>query len=105
MINAPIMDGKLAARTGVTTGFLTATRHEVYYRNRPGNVASPDGVGFHPENRDRVHFHRPQRIGAQVGYPSTRFMCDFENVTLAAVAGNFESELCNFGADVRRPRS
>ena len=55
-------------RVGVPTGFLTATWRAVYYQNRPGNVANPDGVGFYPANRDRVNFNRPQKVGSDFDY-------------------------------------
>ncbi|MCU0757590.1 MAG: TonB-dependent receptor [Steroidobacteraceae bacterium] len=90
-------DGVEGMRVGVPTGFLTATWRAVYYQNRPGNVASPDGVGFYPDNRDRVNFNRPQQVGTQFEYVSSRLQYDFDDITLTAVVGDLQSEIFNFG--------
>jgi iron complex outermembrane receptor protein len=90
-------DGDEGMRVGVPTGFLTATWRSVYYQNRPGNVANPDGVGFFPGNRDRVNFNRPQSVGSEFEYLSGRLQYDFDATTLTVVAGHLSSELFNFG--------
>jgi iron complex outermembrane receptor protein len=89
--------GEEGMRVGVPTGFLTATWRAVYYQNRPGNVANPDGVGFYPTNRNFVNFNRKQSVGSDFKYLSTRFTYDFDAVQLTAVAGKLESSLYNFG--------
>jgi iron complex outermembrane receptor protein len=96
-LNYNFNDGDEGMRVGVPTGFLTATWRAVYYQNRPGNVASPDGVGFYPTNRDRVNFNRPQGVGAKFDYVSSRIQYDFDATTLTAVAGNLTSQLYNIG--------
>jgi iron complex outermembrane receptor protein len=96
-LNYSYTDGEEGMRVGVPTGFLTATWRAVYYQNRPGNVASPDGVGFYPANDDRVNFNRPQRVGSDFDYVSSRLQYDFDAVTLTAVAGRLTSSLFNFG--------
>jgi iron complex outermembrane recepter protein len=90
-------DGEEGMRVGVPTGFLTATWRAVYYQNRPGNVANPDGVGFYPDNRDRVNFNTPQSVGQEYQYASTRFQYDFDTMSLIAVGGWLDSELFNLG--------
>jgi iron complex outermembrane receptor protein len=90
-------DGEEGMRVGVPTGFLTATWRAVYYQNRPGNVANPDGVGFFPDNRDRVNFNRPQSVGSTFEYLSGRLQYDFDATTLTVVAGHLTSDLYNFG--------
>ncbi len=89
--------GDEGMRVGVPTGFLTQTWRNVYYQGRPGNVASPDGVGFYPANRDRVNFNRPQSVGSTFDYWSTRFQYDFDAFTLTAVGGRLEATVYNFG--------
>jgi iron complex outermembrane receptor protein len=96
-LNYSYMDGEEGMRVGVPTGFLTATWRAVYYQNRPGNIANPDGVGFYPANDDRVNFNRPQSVGSEFQYVSTRLQYDFDTVTLTAIAGHLYSELFNFG--------
>jgi iron complex outermembrane receptor protein len=90
-------EGEEGMRVGVPTGFLTATWRAVYYQNRPGNVASPDGVGFYPTNRTRVNFNRKQSVGSDFDYISSRLTYDFDAVTLTAIVGKLESSLYNFG--------
>ncbi|RYD60074.1 MAG: TonB-dependent receptor [Sphingomonadales bacterium] len=84
-------------RVGVPTGFLTATWRNVYYQNRPGNVADPDGVGFYPDNRDRVNFNRPQEVGTRFEYWSVRANYDFDTFSVTAVGGRLNSNLFNYG--------
>jgi len=96
-LNYSYTEGEEGMRVGVPTGFLTATWRAVYYQNRPGDIASPDGVGFYPVNRTQVNFNRPQRVGSDFEYVSTRLVYDFERVTLTAVGGNLTSNLFNFG--------
>jgi iron complex outermembrane recepter protein len=96
-LNYSYTDGEEGMRVGVPTGFLTATWRAVYYQNRPGNVASEDGVGFYPTNDNRVNFNRPQSVGSDFEYVSSRLQYDFDAVTLTAVAGRLTSSLFNFG--------
>jgi len=96
-LNYSYTKGVEGMRVGVPTGFLTATWRSVYYQNRAGNVASEDGVGFYPANRDRVNFNRPQEVGSDFDYLSTRIQYDFDAVTLTAVAGLLDSSLYNYG--------
>ncbi|MCC6172256.1 MAG: TonB-dependent receptor [Gammaproteobacteria bacterium] len=96
-LNYSYTKGVEGMRVGVPTGFLTATWRAVYYQNRAGNVASEDGVGFYPANRDRVNFNRPQEVGSDFDYFSTRLQYDFDAMTLTAVAGVLDSSLYNYG--------
>jgi iron complex outermembrane recepter protein len=96
-LNYSYTDGEEGMRVGVPTGFLTATWRAVYYQNRPGNVASEDGVGFYPANDNRVNFNRPQSVGSDFEYVSSRLQYDFDAVTLTAVAGRLTSSLFNYG--------
>ncbi len=96
-VNYSYTDGEEGMRVGVPTGFLTATWRAVYYQNRPGDVASPDGVGFYPSNDDTVNFNRQQKVGSDFEYLSTRLQYDFDAVTLTAVAGKLESSVFNYG--------
>lgn len=96
-VNYSYTSGEEGMRVGVPTGFLTATWRSVYYQNRPGDVANPDGVGFFPANRYRVNFNRPQKVGSDFDYVSTRLQYDFDSMTLTAVAGDLKSSLFNYG--------
>ena len=90
-------DEETGMRVGVPTGFITATWRAVYYGNQQGNITDPDGVGFYPDNDDRVNFNRPQRVGSEYKYYSTRAVYEFDTMALTAVAGRIESDLFNYG--------
>lgn len=84
-------------RAGVPTGVLTQTWRTVHYGGRPGNIADPDGVGFYPANRDKVNFNRPQSVGTDFWYASSRATYDFDNFTLTAVGGYLKTSIFNKG--------
>ena len=90
-------DEETGMRVGVPTGFITATWRAVYYGNAQGDVTDPDGVGFYSENDDRVNFNRPQKVGSQYDYASSRAVYEFENVSLTAVVGKIKSDVFNYG--------
>lgn len=90
-------DEETGMRVGVPTGFITATWRAVYYGNQQGNITNPDGVGFYPQNDDRVNFNRPQKVGSQYDYLSSRAVYEFENVSLTAVVGQIKSDVFNYG--------
>jgi iron complex outermembrane receptor protein len=84
-------------RAGVPTGFLTRTWRSVYYGGAAGNIASPDGVGFYPDNRTKVNFNRPQSVGTNVEYISSNLVYEFDTMSLTAVVGKIDSEVYNYG--------
>jgi len=90
-------DERAGMRDGVPTGFLTATWRAVYYHNAPGNVANPDGVGFFPENDDRVNFNTPQAVGSTYYWGRSRLKYDFDTMTLTAIGGYGHSRSYNIG--------
>lgn len=82
-------------RAGVPTGFLTRTWRQVYYGG--GNIASPDGVGFYPKNRNKVNFNRPQSVGTTFEYVTSNMVYDFDTMSLTAVVGHLDSKVFNYG--------
>jgi iron complex outermembrane recepter protein len=90
-------DEETGMRVGVPTGYITATWRAVYYGNAPGDITNPDGVGFYPQNDDRVNFNRPQSVGSEYDYASSRAVYEFENVALTAVVGQIKSDVFNYG--------
>jgi len=84
-------------RSGVPTGFLTATWRSIYYSGATGDVADGDGVGFYPSNRDKVNFNRPQSVGTDMWYVSSRLNYLFDTTELTAVAGYLSSKPYNHG--------
>lgn len=90
-------DEETGMRSGVPTGVLTATWRSLYYQNRPGDIADPDGVGFFPANRSQVNFDRPQKVGSKFQYVSSNMVYNFDAATLTAVAGYLDSKVFNYG--------
>jgi iron complex outermembrane receptor protein len=98
-------DELIGMRDGVPTGFVTNTWNSVYYRSQglnttPGfnnSIATQDGVGFFPDNNNRVNFNRPQQVGSIYQFASTRFEWDLDEVTLTGVLGHLKSDVVNFG--------
>ncbi|WP_448663953.1 TonB-dependent receptor [Sphingomonas sp. CJ20] len=84
-------------RNGVPTGFVTATWASVYYGKTAGNIGAPDGVGFFPDNSDRVNFNRPQRVGGEFEYVSGRAVWEVGTVAITGVVGTLRSEVFNYG--------
>ncbi|MDM7955718.1 TonB-dependent receptor [Blastomonas sp.] len=90
-------DEEVGMRNGVPTGFVTRTWASVYYGRAAGLIADPDGVGFFPQNNNRVNFNRPQSVGSKFEYFSTRAVWDFGPVEMTAVGGHLVSDVFNFG--------
>jgi iron complex outermembrane receptor protein len=84
-------------RNGVPTGFVTRTWASVYYRTTAGVIGNPDGVGFYPNNINRVNFNRPQKVGTEYDYISSRAVWDMGPVSLTSVLGHLKSSLFNYG--------
>ena len=60
-------------RDGVPSGVLATFSRTVLYSKPPYNgVAIPDGVGFWPQNTDKVNFNRPQDVGTKFWYGENR---------------------------------
>ncbi len=90
-------DETVGMRNGVPTGFVTRTWASVYYGKTAGTIADPDGVGFFPDNDNRVNFDRPQKVGSKFDYFSSRAVWDFGPVALTGVFGHLKSDLFNYG--------
>ncbi|MES2496100.1 MAG: TonB-dependent receptor [Pseudomonadota bacterium] len=88
---------KVGMRNGVPTGFVTRTWASVYYGRAAGQIGNPDGVGFFPDNDDRVNFNRAQKVGSKFDYISTRAVWDLGPVSLTGVAGHLTSDVFNYG--------
>lgn len=83
-------------RAGVPSGFLTQTWRNIYYGGRPG-LADPDGVGFYPDNQNKVNFDEPTQVGSNFWYLSNRSAIDLDGVTVVAVGGYLKSKVFQYG--------
>jgi iron complex outermembrane receptor protein len=90
-------DEATGMRNGVPTGFVTATWASVYYGRPAGQIGNPDGVGFYPDNTNRVNFNRPQKVGSKYQYYSTRAVWDLGLASVTAVLGHLKSDVFNYG--------
>ncbi|MBA1374771.1 TonB-dependent receptor [Sphingomonas ursincola] len=95
---------EVGMRNGVPTGAVTGTWASVYYGvnyNATGRTTTitgaPDGVGFFPQNDNKVNFNRPQNVGSTYQYFSSRAVWDFDVATLTGVVGHLTSDVFNFG--------
>lgn len=87
----------MGMRSGVPTGFVTATWASIYYGGTPGFIGSPDGVGFFPKNDSRVNFNRPQSVGTDFWYVSDRLVHRFNHFNMTAVGGYVDASPFNYG--------
>ncbi|PEQ13995.1 hypothetical protein B2G71_04390 [Novosphingobium sp. PC22D] len=90
-------DEEIGMRNGVPTGFVTRTWASVYYGATAGTIADSDGLDFFPKNKDEVNFNRPQSVGGDFEYFSSRAVWDFGPVELTAVGGHLTSSVFNYG--------
>lgn len=74
-------------REGVPSGVMSTFGAFLF-----GPEANPDGVGFYPENRDRVNFNRSQRVGNEFYYLMARAQYDFENFSLISITGMIDKD-------------
>lgn len=88
---------KVGMRNGVPTGFVTRTWASVYYGKTAGLIGAPDGVGFFPDNDDKVNFNRPQKVGSKFDYISTHVVWDLGPVSLTGVGGHLKADVFNYG--------
>ena len=75
-------------RNGVPSGVLGDFSGSVLYSGPPYNGAAiPDGVGFWPNNTDKVNFNRPQDDGTRLNYVSNRIKYDADQFSITNVVG------------------
>ncbi len=79
-------------RVGVPSGVLGYTALQVVYPGVTNPVADPDGVGFFPDNDNKVNFNRPQKIGTEFYYFTGRAKWDFDFATLTSITGYIHSK-------------
>lgn len=83
---ASASDELVGMREGVPSGVLSAFTEGLY------GTADPDGVGYWPNNTDRVNFNRPQQVGSEYQYFTGRMEYRFDTVRLTSVSGYLESK-------------
>jgi iron complex outermembrane receptor protein len=79
-------------REGVPSGVVGLTARSVIFPGITNPAADPDGVGFFPDNTNRVNFNRPQTIGTEFYYLTGRVKYEGENVSLTSITGYINSK-------------
>lgn len=91
-------DETVGMREGVPSGVFSPFAQNALFAGFPDRDgdgrpdADPDGVGFYPENDDRVNFNFPQEVGTEVQYVVGRVDYDFSNMTFTSITGYMESD-------------
>lgn len=78
-------------REGVPSGVLSAFTRSLY------GTVTPDGIGYWPQNTNRVNFNRPQDVGSRYKYITARAEYNFDNVRLTSVTGYLTSQTYLYG--------
>ncbi|MXO67057.1 TonB-dependent receptor [Altericroceibacterium endophyticum] len=79
-------------REGVPSGVLGDTALAVVFPGIDDPQADPDGVGFFPENTNKVNFNRPQKIGTEFYFVTGRAVWESEAFTLTSITGYIHSD-------------
>lgn len=86
-------------REGVPSGVFSTFAGNVLYSNFPDRdgdgLADPDpnGVGFYPENRNRVNFGNPQNVGTDSDSGVLRIDYTTNDLLITSITGYVSSEL------------
>ncbi len=90
---------KVGMREGVPTGvfstFAGGTLYAGEFPDRDGDGRSDpdiDGVGFYPDNRNRVNFNTPQKVGTDFDYIVAQLNYDFTNLLFTSITGYIDSD-------------
>lgn len=81
-----VSDELVGMREGVPSGVLSAFTQSLY------GVPDPDGIGYWPQNTNKVNFNRPQEVGSKYWYLSGRAVYTFDTMTLTSITGYLESD-------------
>ncbi|HWM67625.1 MAG TPA: TonB-dependent receptor [Steroidobacteraceae bacterium] len=78
-------------RDGVPSGVLASFSQFLYGQPPYNGQAIPDGVGFWPNNTDKVNFNRPQDVGTRYAYGENRIRYSAEDFSVTNVIGYINS--------------
>lgn len=80
-------DEVVGMREGVPSGVMSRFAESIF-----GPGADPDGVGFWPENTDKVNFNRKQEVGSEYQYITGRVEYQFDRMSFTSISGYLESD-------------
>ncbi|RBP53571.1 TonB-dependent receptor [Arenicella xantha] len=97
-LNFADSDELVGMREGVPSGVFSTFAGGTLFANFPDlngdGLADPDpdGVGFFPENDDKVNFNSPQEIGTEYQYYIAKVDYDFDSMLFSSITGYVESD-------------
>lgn len=80
-------------REGVPSGVLSVFARNIFFGGDPNAQALPDGVGFYPQNTNRVNFNRKQNVGNKYWYVTGRARFEADNFTVTSITGFINSDI------------
>ncbi|WP_204601962.1 TonB-dependent receptor [Paremcibacter congregatus] len=90
-INASLTDEEAGMREGVPSGVFSEFAKNTLFGYLNGQP-DPDGVGFWPNNTNKVNFNRPQSAGTKFWYTTGKIAYDFDEMTLTSITGYMDSK-------------
>lgn len=91
-------DETAGMREGVPSGVFSTFAGGTLFANFPDldgdGLADPDpdGVGFYPDNDNKVNFNAPQEVGTDFKYLVGRVDYDFDSMSFTSITGYMESD-------------
>lgn len=98
LLTGSYADEVVGMREGVPSGVFSTFAGETLYASFPDRDGDgkadpdPDGVGFYPENQDKVNFNSPQEVGTDFKYLVARVDYDFSGMRFTSITGYIESD-------------
>ena len=92
-------------REGVPSGVFSTFAGDVLYSDFPDRNGDgladpdPDGVGFYPDNRNRVNFNNPWNVGTKSGSGVLRIDYQLDDILITSITGYISSSL-NLDGDI-----
>ncbi len=89
---------EVGMREGVPSGVFSTFAGETLFASFPdlngdGKAdPDPDGVGFYPDNDDKVNFNAPQEVGTEFDYYIVRIDYEFESMSFSSITGYVDSD-------------
>ena len=91
-VSGTLSEEVVGMREGVPSGVLSTFARNIFFGGDPEADAIPDGVGFFPENDNRVNFNRPQEVGRNFHYVTSRAVYEFDGFSVTNIIGFLDSK-------------
>lgn len=91
-------DENVGMREGVPSGVFSTFAGGTLFADFPDRDGDgladpdPDGVGFYPDNQDKVNFNFPQDVGTEFKYLVGRLDYAFDTMTFTSITGWMDSD-------------